>query len=254
MLGNRRQYRNPPISEALCEFRFAPGARWNATIPGHIHQELAKDYEGDPQNHTGYRVELQASDGAAPSPVVREEATRVQLPSADGSRMVGIAPHSLSVHVFRPYPGWEKFRPKIEKALKAYVSVARPKGINRLGVRYVNRILVPRDGADARHYIGTAPSPGGSLADRLAAFFNRLEYWLEDATKLLVTSGTIEAPSGKTGFLLDIDAIREGPPMVTVEDAMRVVDLLRDHERTAFEELITEQSRELFDAAEPRTD
>ena len=29
----RRKYRNPPIEETLCEFRFAPSQEWDPTVP-----------------------------------------------------------------------------------------------------------------------------------------------------------------------------------------------------------------------------
>jgi hypothetical protein len=36
--ATRRQYKNPPIEEALAEFRFVPRQEWDLTIPGKIHQ------------------------------------------------------------------------------------------------------------------------------------------------------------------------------------------------------------------------
>jgi len=40
----RRQYRNPPITEAVCEFRFAPGQAWNLKTHRRI-AELGADNE-----------------------------------------------------------------------------------------------------------------------------------------------------------------------------------------------------------------
>ncbi|MEH2362987.1 hypothetical protein [Nostoc sp.] len=45
----RRQYSNPPIEEAICEFRFAPGQVWNFTIPGLFYEKVRDLYTGEPQ-------------------------------------------------------------------------------------------------------------------------------------------------------------------------------------------------------------
>ncbi|QMS90513.1 hypothetical protein HUN01_24125 [Nostoc edaphicum CCNP1411] len=45
----RRQYPNPPIEEAVCEFRFAPDPAWNLTIPGLFYEKIKDFYTGEPQ-------------------------------------------------------------------------------------------------------------------------------------------------------------------------------------------------------------
>ncbi|MGQ0654564.1 MAG: TIGR04255 family protein [Betaproteobacteria bacterium] len=37
-----KKYKNPPIIEAICEFRFSETSPWDLTIPGLIY-ELVKD-------------------------------------------------------------------------------------------------------------------------------------------------------------------------------------------------------------------
>lgn len=49
MSTSRRKYKNPPIVEALCEFRFVPSDEWNLTVPGLIFQELKHVYDGKPR-------------------------------------------------------------------------------------------------------------------------------------------------------------------------------------------------------------
>jgi len=36
----RCKYRNPPIEEALCEFRFVPSQDWDPTVPGRFHKKI----------------------------------------------------------------------------------------------------------------------------------------------------------------------------------------------------------------------
>ena len=43
-MQERRRYRNPPIEEALCEFRFKPGRDWDLTIPGKLQAAIGEEY------------------------------------------------------------------------------------------------------------------------------------------------------------------------------------------------------------------
>ena len=42
----RRQYKNAPIQEALCEFHFVPGPEWDVTVVGKLHDRVKEIYDG----------------------------------------------------------------------------------------------------------------------------------------------------------------------------------------------------------------
>ena len=48
-LIERRRYRNPPIDEALCQFRFEPDSGWDSTLADRLHAELQVDYLTSPR-------------------------------------------------------------------------------------------------------------------------------------------------------------------------------------------------------------
>ena len=50
--------------------------------------------------------------------------------------LVALGMNSLSIHVLRPYPGWDDFRKRIVTALQAFEKVSAPKGIrtNRVAI------------------------------------------------------------------------------------------------------------------------
>ena len=45
----RRKYRNPPIIEAVCEFRLAPDSKWDLTIPGLVYEKVSKEFPNKEQ-------------------------------------------------------------------------------------------------------------------------------------------------------------------------------------------------------------
>ena len=251
-----RRYRNPPVEEALCEFRFQPDQEWDLTIPGRLHVELGNEYTGKPQEQKVVNVSLNAQEGQ-PSKLSYEEGyAKTQLVTEDGKRQVGVGKDVLSVHMLRPYQdprlpeksGWDEFRGRVENALGAYWKVMQPKGVNRVGIRYINKIVIPQRMVRVDSYLKCALPEVRGLPDLLGSFMSRVEYNYKDGVRLILSQGATDAPKGHVGFLLDLDVIWESTDWVVRDDALARVDDLRAREREAFEIVITDKARELFDA------
>lgn len=249
-MQRRRSYKNPPIEEALCEFRFAPRQDWDFTIPGKFHTELGDAYTGRPQQQKVIEVELK---GGRDEPVrYGERLGMVQLVTEDGKRIVGIGPDVLSVHMLRPYQyvpeqgGWSEFRPRIERALEAYWKVAQPKGVKRIGMRYINKIVVPQNKVRIGNYIKCALPVVKGLPDYQNSTMSRVDYSYEDDIRLVLSHWSINEAPNQVGFLLDLDIIWENTEPVAQDEAMLKVDDLRIRERDAFETVITDEARRLF--------
>ena len=252
----RRRYKNPPIEEALCEFRFHPDQEWNLTIPGKLHGELADEYSGKPQEQKVASITLNAQEGQPARFSFDEGSARTQLVTEDGKRLVGIGKDVLSVHMLRPYQdplrqeegGWNEFRPRIVEALAAYWKVMQPRGVNRVGIRYVNRIIIPQRLVRIESYLKSALPNVSGLPDRLTSFMSRVEYSYEDGVRLVLSQGPTDAPEAHVGLLLDLDVIWEASEWVGQAEAVARADDLRAREREAFEAVVTDEARELFDA------
>jgi hypothetical protein len=61
----RKPYKNPPIEEALVEFRFVQSQEWDLTIPGKLHQHAAikDEYPGKPRHQKVLQAALQTAPG-----------------------------------------------------------------------------------------------------------------------------------------------------------------------------------------------
>ena len=75
----RRRYRNSPIEEDLCEFRFKPSREWDLTIPGKLHTKLGNDYTGKPRQQRVVDVGFEMKHGDVSGLRSRDELARVQL-------------------------------------------------------------------------------------------------------------------------------------------------------------------------------
>lgn len=246
----RRQYRKPPIQEAVCEIRFAPAGEWNVIYPLSIYERVRNEYSSKPRQQKLVNV-VAGQTNVNVAGLELNEITRLQFLSEDGRRIMSIAPDLLSVSVMRPYPGWEEYQPAIHRALAAYAAVVNPVGVRRLAVRYINQIEYDGDISRLPSYVRIPLPSLNDTSASLANFMSRHEYVMPDMPiRIAVATAQLEAPQGKTGCLLDIELFREWPgEVLSLDQVPREVDTLRDRQRPVFESFITEDARTLFDAA-----
>lgn len=248
----RSRYSNPPIIEAICEFYFAPGLEWDPTLPGKLHTNLGDEYPGKPRHQESIEFGVQFRGGSPQNFQFGEGPKKVQLITENEKRIVGIGRDVLSVHMLRPYQdphdsdktGWDEFRPRISRALSAYWEVVRPQGVKRVGIRYINKLVVPGEVTTAKEYLNCALPEVDGLPSRLVNLMSQVEYAYRDGVKLALSQGKVEG-----GFILDIAVIGESDDVLTLEDTGALVDDLRGREREAFEAVITDKARGLFNAA-----
>lgn len=244
----RRRYKNPPIEEALVEFRMAPGQEWDLTIPGKLHEKVKDAYPGKPRQQKLLQASFQAVQGQPAGFAVQEGIGRVQLIDAEAKKLLSLGPDVLSINVLRPYDGWEHFKPRVERALRSYVEVSGAERVSRIGVRYINRVDLAAVAVDLATHFCCGPAVPPGLPTRVGGFLNRAELVYEDDVKLVVTFATIDAPAGSSAFLLDLDVIWEGSEPLGIDAALAKVDDLHEREAEAFEAHITDTTRGVFDA------
>ena len=248
----RRQYSNPPIQEAVCEVRFAPGPNADFSAPGRFYEKIRQFYDGQPRHQQVVATEVQvAADPASRRLSMQQGVTKILFPTADGRRIVGLSQNLLSIHELRPYSVWESFRQRIESGLRAYEEVDKPAGIRQIALRYINRIAIRSPKVHLGEYLTVAPHLPDSIPVTIAGFLWRLETVYNDRPmRLLLTAAS--APStgpDEVAFLLDIEVRSEWTePMLPVSAAPGQVDELHQRAQSAFEAFITDRTREVFHA------
>ncbi len=253
-MTERRRYKNPPIEEAVCEIGFDPGKDWDLTVPGKLQMVLGEEFSGKPEEKNILQVELKFEEQKRPQLQYGEALAKVQLATEDGKRLVAVGPDVLSVHMLRPYQrsadpstsGWDEFRPLISRALNSYWQVSEPKGVSRIGIRYINKFVLPH-GENVEEYLKSAKFQVEGLPNEPLHFMNRVEYAYEDNTRLLMTQALINMAENNKEYVLDLDVIQTYESSIQKNETLEIAKNLRDRERSAFESIITDKARELFD-------
>jgi uncharacterized protein (TIGR04255 family) len=141
-MENRKgvRYRKPPLIEALCEFRFQETETIPNIILGRLYEQIEEDF---PTVETHRGIGVQTQKGTLAPTIVMEERTR--FANKDGTKLIQIGSGLLVVNQLKPYKDYLSFRAFIEQTLETYRKVAKPKDIQRIGLRYINRIEIKAD-------------------------------------------------------------------------------------------------------------
>lgn len=240
-----RRYNNPPVEEALCDFQFIPGQPWDMTIPGLLYEKIRDEFPIKEQQ-MGLGIGFRPKEGGIEQRV--EIPQRMQFLRSDKSSLVQVGRDLLTINQLKPYPTWETFKPMILQNLKIYQAIAKPKGLRRIGLRYINKITFEEYPIEATDYFNYYPTIPTGLPQMHEAFHVKVEIPYEDGgDRLLLTFST--ATPGKSQALtlvLDLDYIMAIPERVPIDQADAWVEKAHKIVEAAFEACVTDKCRNLF--------
>ena len=241
-----RCYKNAPILEALCEFRFASDPKWDYTIPGLMYDRVKSQFPERRQENL-VAVEFESEEKGLKQRV-KAPGIKMQFRRMDGSALLQVAPHLLAVNQLKPYPTWPQFKSITLEAYATYLEIAHPAGIERIGLRYINQIYLPEKRMEIDRVLKVLPSFPKGYPGKHGNLLMRAEFPFEAEQELLILVLASGSQSGADdlNFILDIDyAI----PKTSETGQSNIGESLeRAHSRIegVFEASITDEARGLF--------
>jgi uncharacterized protein (TIGR04255 family) len=246
-----RRYKKPPAVEALCEIYFS-GSAWDDTVPGAFYERIKNDF---PQKRQRKIQEAQVTLGPEQAVAgVRELPPWMQFVSDEKQRMIQIARDLLVVNQLHPYPHFEEWEPDVYKCLRIYRELAQPEKIARVGLRYINRVVIPEERVRMEEYFAIYPNLPQRLGDTHGPFLVRVEVPQLEGHTVLVTFGTAPVPPGANqpaqAFMLDFYDLLQMDQSVDEQALSKEINRAHDNLVLAFEDSITDRLRELFELKE----
>jgi uncharacterized protein (TIGR04255 family) len=238
-------YLHPPIVEAVIELRFAEAM--SKDIVSKVVRKFGKTYPfTDAEEGLNVQVDV-AKQSATTSP----EWSGTRLSSSDRADITIIRTQSFVVSRLAPYSGWEQFQERAKRDWSIAGAAIGRKIINRVGVRYINRLDIP-GGAEQEVQIEDYL--------QVSLFLPKLD-WLpisgyaiqvnralaEGGYMITINSGTVPSPLvGHRSLALDIDLYIERDIPSKEDELWELIDSMRNHKNRVFEACITDQARALF--------
>ncbi len=162
--------------------------------------------------------------------------------------VVTLSQASLSLETTK-FEDWPRFRQSISAALAGFVAaLAEPPGEQRLGLRYVDRIVRPdvsriTDWTDWLQPWLLSAATHPEIGESISAMAQQIDYDAGDDVRVTLRQRAFADPErrGQQTVILDFDAFRDGYRMFGSEDLIAATDLLNDVSHRLFRAAITDR-------------
>lgn len=248
-----KRYKNAPIVEAVIEILVTLPVGLTLDDLARVHTEEAGKYP-----RTERRMVLQTElRGDTDTLAVTQQSAAQQIghvyTSNDGHRIFHSRFDGFMYSQLAPYDRWEPFVFEALRLWTRYAEITKPVSVNRLGVRYVNRLDIPSQNFDISDYLRTRPELSPDLPQDVSGYFFQVQLPLPNYDAAVNITSTA-APSGTVGhaaLILDLDCFQQ----MTLnseddsfdEDLISRLETLRDAKNTVFEACITQTTRGMID-------
>jgi uncharacterized protein (TIGR04255 family) len=220
-----KHYKNPPLLEAVCEFKFQPPSSWDPAVPDLIYEKVQAQF---PQRET-----MNSLSEEEPATNAKTKFRR-----ADGSALLQVSPKLLAINQLRPYPTWPQFKKTFLETYAIYRELARPAGITRLGLRYINQIEIPGTKIEIGRYLRGCPQGYHKLF-----LSTEFPFAAEGENLAMIIAHVPHGEGDFVRFYLDLDY---GAFPATTEEIGPVLERAHDRLEEIFEASLTDETRRLF--------
>lgn len=205
--------RKPPITEAVIEIRGTVGVEWNEESATSRLQELQTDYPAR-QSVKGFQGQWQVIQGSGPMVETKDLGLRgMRLQSADGHNVAMFTADLFSMSRLNAYQTWESLVSETLRLWKLYRDLVQQNYVNRLGVRFINRLPLEGRRVELQSYFRNFPGAiPGHDPDRLTFLYQDLiSVPGEDLKANIIKTAQPGPPQDpRPALILDIDVFDDG--------------------------------------------
>jgi uncharacterized protein (TIGR04255 family) len=183
--------------------------------------------------------------------------TRTKLNEEDGYRrstsdqteLLVLWHSSLTVSQLAPYPGWDIFYDRFVRDWKIWKRVLGFREIERIGVRYINRIDIPFSDNTLRieDYLNVYPEVPDIIDEMEGYAVQTLSSIKDIGCKVTMNSAAVPSPIlDHRSFVIDQDIVKKDNPPQKDSDIYELLNKIRIKKNAIFEACINDRVREFF--------
>lgn len=239
------QYKKPPITEAVISIVFKKLTGEEDLLD--LQKKFSKYY---PHSQAIENVHVKLNIGTLPNTNMGQTRERgYRLSSLDMTEILVLFPKSITVSQLAPYPGWDSFFARFRRDWAFRKRKLNFQTVERIGVRYINRVDIPMEGEAVAHedYLNIFPRVPSELAP-LNAYTVQVQRLMRDINALLtINSASVPSPLLKhASFIIDQDIVRQIDVPQRDEDIFGLINEIRVRKNKIFESCVTDHARGLF--------
>ncbi len=235
-----KNYKRPPIREAVIEVRFAD------TITDSQLELLCK--KQNKSTFTIQKVEVVLSPESKEHKSTRLFGFKL-IENEDTANIIQFKHNAISVSRLAPYEGWDKLFENFKKYYEFYTK-NKHRTISRIGVRFINRIDIPTQGKDTlkvEDYIKVYANVPNTKFPALSSSLVQVTSVIDDNRTITINSYLYEnVLIDYLSFILDLDIARVKNLPVNSKILFEELKELREKKNFFFEMLTTAKCKVLF--------
>lgn len=204
-----------PIVEAVIEIRAQAEAPWEEPA---ITESLKAGLPEYPsvQSQQQFRHEVKIELGQKAEGLIQNLGWKgLRCESADKLHIAQFNRDGFLFSHLQPYDSWEQFYSEGLRLWQLHLKLARPLEIQRLGLRFINRMMLSMEGEQLEDYLQILPQNPRGLYLPIGGFFHHDVLSVPGYPYVINIRRTIQPPDGPTakgiGLILDIDVFTIQP-------------------------------------------
>jgi uncharacterized protein (TIGR04255 family) len=239
-----------PIVEAVIELRTVAEAPWEREkIQKDITGRLAEYPQIDQIKGIEGQITLSVKDGLPAKQTVKDLGwVGLRLWNADRTQSVQFNKANFLFSRLTPYTSWKLFSDEALRLWNIHRDIAHPTDIQRIGLRYINRISANAADLDLKDFFRSVPEPVFGLNVPIGGFLHKDVLMVSGHSYAINVIKTIQPPAktggNEVGIILDIDVFSTAP-CDCGNDILRLhLDKMRWLKNKVFFGTITENAQE----------
>lgn len=174
----------------------------------------------------------------------------LRLSTQANDRILQLQQKGFTYSHLPPYTDWNTFSGEAKGLWRTFVETCDPEKVTRVAVRFINRVIIPRDIIELYDYFNLYPHIPQGIPQDVNGLFLQLQMPQPDLAPpvLAVINLAIDQPPGpgQMAILLDFDIFKPGEYAPGSNEVWDFLDRLRMRKNELFEACITDTTRSLI--------
>lgn len=234
---------NAPIIEAIIEFQFSVSDNVTIEMLQEIADVLKPDFPQQEEKRSSIIKAVIKSSG--PETEVHDGGlVGISAKSSDDKNIVQLFRDRFSFSQLPPYQNWELLEEQAIKIWNIFLDKTKIEGVNRVGVRFINKIELDLPMEDFNDYIVGAPVVPDGLPPFLGAFDMRLIIPNKDIDAdgiVNMSMNGLDKEKNVVPVILDVDVGKTGQMKSDEESLHHTLVCLRNYKNELFFRNITDR-------------
>lgn len=244
----RYKYTKAPLLEAIFEAKFSH-ASFDSAIPGQFYEKIRSDY---PEKNDLKLITIAIGTIPTQSENIYSPP---QLPSMqawnkDKSSCLQIGPGIITAND-KKYRSWEEFTPAINLLLQSYFECAKPLISKKVGVRCINRFLIPGDNVIISDFFCIGFALPNFLIESSAFDITLVQNFIHENyeinAKIRFATDTPKNEEKGIAFILDIESFVANDIPTEPKLLLEIASVCHLYLKDIFESILQNKMRELLE-------